>query len=172
MADLLDGWANHRIGVVFTGTATMPILPKSIGRHRPQNRLEKSMRVCCRPGPALTLPARKDTGTSRLAGREAIQQVMRGMVPILSMVKVGRDRPQLCARESSPLPGDVSNFLADYRQVPLATQKSHSCQSSDGGVGSARPAANPSIASMRTGTNMGLATKGARLRPFGRLSLS
>src|SRR5215211_6440805 len=43
-------------------------------------------------------------------------------------------------------------------------------QGSDG-VGSAWRAANSSIASMRTGTNMGLATKGAPLSPFGRFSL-
>jgi hypothetical protein len=32
-----------------------------------------------------------------------MQQTMRGMMPILSLMKVGRDRPQLCARESSHL---------------------------------------------------------------------
>ena len=31
----------------------------------------------------------------------AMQQTMRGMMPILSVMKVGRDRPQLCAREST-----------------------------------------------------------------------
>ena len=90
-----------RIGVVFTGTANVLLLSKSIGRHRPQNRVGESMRVWCRLGSSLALPARKETGASRLARREGMQQAMRGMVPILSMMKVGRDRPQLCARESS-----------------------------------------------------------------------
>jgi hypothetical protein len=49
------------IGVVFTGTATGPILSKSLGRHGPQSRVGKSMRVCCRPGRSLALPARKET---------------------------------------------------------------------------------------------------------------
>jgi hypothetical protein len=50
-----------RIGVIFTGTATVLILSKGIGRHRPQSRVGKSMRVCCRPGRSLALPARKET---------------------------------------------------------------------------------------------------------------
>jgi hypothetical protein len=88
-----------RIGDVLTGMGTVLILSKRIGRHRPQNRIAKS---------SLPLPARKETGASRLARHEVVHQGMRGIVPILSVMKVGRDRPQLCARESS---GQVSPAL-------------------------------------------------------------
>jgi hypothetical protein len=101
LSGVASGLDAPRIGVFFTGTATVLILSKSIGRHRPQNRVGKSMRVGCRPGRSPALPARKETGASRRAAREAEQQGMRGMVPILSVIKVGRDRPQLCAREST-----------------------------------------------------------------------
>jgi hypothetical protein len=99
VADLMDGLSTltrfrlsrlsadpdaMRVGVIFTGTATALILSKSIGRHRPQCRVGKSMHVCCRPGRSLALHARKETGASRPAEREAGQQGMRGMVPILS----------------------------------------------------------------------------------------
>jgi hypothetical protein len=50
-----------RIGVIFTRTATVPILSKSLGRHGPQSWVGKSMRVCCRPGRSLALPAKKET---------------------------------------------------------------------------------------------------------------
>ena len=76
MADLMDGLPTltrirlsslsadpdaMRIGVIFTGTATVLILSKSIGKQRPQSRVGKSMGVWCRPGRALALPARKET---------------------------------------------------------------------------------------------------------------
>jgi len=138
LADLLDGLATLtrfrllRIasgpdamgsGVVFTGTDTPPILSKSIGRYGPQNRVGKSMRVCCRDGRALALPARKETCASWLAGREVVQQGMRGMVPILSVMKVGRDRPQLCARESRHKSGHCRKHMS----CPVLERLQRSC---------------------------------------------
>ena len=73
LSSLSAGPDAMRVGVVFTGTGTVRILSKDIGRDN---------------NPAL--------------GRYgAMQQVMRGMMPILSVMKVGRDKPQHCAREST-----------------------------------------------------------------------
>ena len=88
-----------RIGVVFIGTCTVRVLSQGVGRDKPQNRATKSTGVCCLP-PA-GVGHRRDADEKPASGwYGAMQQAMRGMMPILSVIKVGRDRPQLCARES------------------------------------------------------------------------
>jgi hypothetical protein len=100
LSSLSAGPDGMRISVVFTGTDTVWLLSKNVDRDEPQNRVRKSTGVGC------LLPA--DVGHRREADEKvaskwygAMQQAMRGMMPILSVMKVGRDRPQLCAREST-----------------------------------------------------------------------
>jgi hypothetical protein len=54
------------------------------------------------------MPAAGEMRRARLARCGTTRQGLRDMMPILSLMEVGRNRPQLCARESSPLAGDVS----------------------------------------------------------------
>ena len=89
-----------RIGVVFMGTDAVRILSKGVGRDRPQDRVKKATGVCrLRPASAGHSREADETPVPRWSG--AIRQAMRGMMPILSVMKIGRDRPQLCAREST-----------------------------------------------------------------------
>jgi hypothetical protein len=88
-----------RIGAVFIGTDAVRILSKGVGRDKSQNRVTRST------GGGRLPPAgvgrRREADEKPASGwYGAMQQAMRGMMPILSVTKVGRDRPQLCARES------------------------------------------------------------------------
>ena len=98
LSSLSAGPDAMRIGVVFTGTDAVRILAKSVGRDKPQNRVTKSTGVCCLP-PAGVGHRREADENPASGWCGAMQQAMRGMMPILSVMKVGRDRPQLCARE-------------------------------------------------------------------------
>jgi hypothetical protein len=89
-----------RVGVVFIGTDAVRILAKGVGRDKPQNRVTKSKGVCCLP-PAGAGHRREADEKPASGWYGAMQQAMRGMMPILSVMKVGRDRPQLCAKEST-----------------------------------------------------------------------
>jgi hypothetical protein len=74
-----------RIGVVFTGTNVVRVLSKGVGRLPPAG-----------------VGRRREADEKPASGwYGAMQQTMRGIMPILSVRKVGRDRPQLCAREST-----------------------------------------------------------------------
>ena len=95
LASLSAGPDAMRIGVMSKRTDA-----KGVGRDKPQNPVTQSTGVGCLP------PA--GVGRRRVADEKpesgwygAMQQAMRGMMPILSVMKVGRDRPQLCAREST-----------------------------------------------------------------------
>ena len=91
-----------RIGVVFIGTDAVRILSKGVGQDRPQYRVTTSTGVG-RLSPAGVGQRREADEIAGVRWYGAMQQTMRGMMPILSLIKVGRDRPQLCARESSHL---------------------------------------------------------------------
>ena len=81
-----------RIGDVFTGTDAVRILSKGGARDKPQNRVTKSTGV----------GRRREADENPASGwYGAMQRTMCDMMPILSGMKVGRDRPQLCAREST-----------------------------------------------------------------------
>jgi hypothetical protein len=64
-----------------------------------------------------------------------MQQTMHGMMPILSVIKVGRDRPQLCARESrafhldpiSPLSGKRVRRVPEYARSCSPRGALHIC---------------------------------------------
>ena len=89
-----------RIGVMFIGTCTVRILAKSIGPGKPQNRATKSTGIGRRP-PAGAGDAREADKNPASGWYGAMQQTMRDMMPILSVMKIGSDRPQHCAREST-----------------------------------------------------------------------
>jgi hypothetical protein len=99
LSSLSAGPDAMRIGVVFTGTDAVRILAKSTGRDKPQNRVMKSTGIGRRP-PAGAGDAREADKNPASGWYGAMQQTMRDMMPILSVMKIGRDRPQLCARES------------------------------------------------------------------------
>jgi hypothetical protein len=86
-----------RIGV-FTGTDDVRILSKGGGRDRPQNWVTKSTGVRCLPPAGVGQRGEADEKPAS-GWYGAMQQAMRGMMPILSVIKIGRDRPQLCATE-------------------------------------------------------------------------
>jgi hypothetical protein len=86
------GPAAMRVAVVFIGMDAVPILSKRVRRDEPQNRVRKSANVSCLRREADENPAPRWNGV--------IRQAKRGMIPILSVMKVGTDKPQLCARES------------------------------------------------------------------------
>jgi hypothetical protein len=89
-----------RIGVVFIGTDAVRILSKGVGQDKPQNRVTKSTGVGRLP-PAGVGRRREADENPAPGWYGAIRQTMCDMVPILSVMKVGRDRPQLCAGEST-----------------------------------------------------------------------
>lgn len=96
-----DGPDAMRIAVVVAGVDAVPILPKTIGRDRPQYWVRKSAGFCCRG------VWRALTRAAPAARCRTMRRGMRAMMPILSLMKVSRDRPQLCARESRAFePGD------------------------------------------------------------------
>jgi hypothetical protein len=108
LSSLSAGPDAMRIGVVFTGTDALRIRSKYVGRDKPQIRVTKSMGVGSLP-PAGVCRRRVADEKPESGWYGAMQQAMRGMMPILSVMKVGRDRPQLCARESTEkLPTVVS----------------------------------------------------------------
>ena len=85
---------------MFTGTDAVRMLSKSIGRDKPQNRVTKSTGVGRLP--PVGVGRRREADENPASGwYGAMQQTMCDMMPILSVRKVGRDRPQLCAREST-----------------------------------------------------------------------
>jgi hypothetical protein len=99
LSSLSVGADAMRIGVVFTGTDAVRILSNGVARDRPQNRVTKSTGVGRLP-PAGVGRRREAEENPAQGWYGAMQQTTCDMVPILSVMKVGRDRPQLCARES------------------------------------------------------------------------
>jgi hypothetical protein len=71
LSSLSAGPDAMRIGVVFTGTGPVPILAKSIGRDKPQNRVRKSTGVCCPSWRALAT-AENGTRTEESSWYEAM----------------------------------------------------------------------------------------------------
>ena len=100
LSSLSAGPDAMRIGVVFTGADAVRILAKGVGRDRPQNRATKSTGIGRRP-PAGAGDAREADKNPASGWYGAMQQTMRDMMPILSVMKIGSDRPQHCAREST-----------------------------------------------------------------------
>jgi hypothetical protein len=75
-----------RIGVVFIGTDAVRVLLKGTDRDKPQNRVTKSKGVDCLP-PA-GVGHRKEADEKPASGwYGAMQQAMRGMMPILSVME-------------------------------------------------------------------------------------
>jgi hypothetical protein len=100
LSSLSAGPDAMRIGVVFTGTDAVRILAKSVGRDKPQNRVRRSTGVGCLPPAGVGQRGEADEKPAS-GWYGAMQQAMRGMMPILSVIKVGRDTPQLYAEEST-----------------------------------------------------------------------
>ncbi len=83
LSSLSAGPDAMRIGVVFTGTDAVRILAKGVGRDKPQNRATKSTGVG-RLFPAGVGPRREADEKPASGWYGAMQQAMRGMMPILS----------------------------------------------------------------------------------------
>ena len=86
----------------------MPILLKSVGGDKPQYRVRKSTRFCCRDA---GLVLAMQTGDAAASMDDDMNQPR--------WLKVGRDRPQLCALESSLL------FIGCRKHIELSGLVGH-----------------------------------------------